>query len=126
MRKILYILLFIYIFSCNCVIADMAYSEDNAAYWYKKAFNSLRDIYDSIPTSPDGYIISDLKSLDDFNKLTPETKKKLDENLNSFLADIKKTKDLNKCVFWEMPVNDSVSASDRGTLSLVRIFKNVF
>ena len=106
MRKIVYLLFFFCIFSCNCVIADMVYSEDNAAYWYKKTFNNLRGIYESI-SSKDSNIIYNLKSLDDFNKLTPDTKKKLAEILNSFLADIKKAKDLNKCVFWEMPVNDS-------------------
>ena len=90
----------------NCSFA-VKYSEDNAAYWYQKAFNVLKTKYmaQDLPQN-DKSIIYKLNNLEDFNKLSPETKKILENSLKGFLTDLKKAKSLEKCLFWKMPLND--------------------
>ncbi len=104
MRKLL-VLIFV-LYCCSLFAAN--YSEDNAAYWYQKAFNDLKKIYetDDFGKSDDGIKISNLKSLEEFNKLKPETKKVFEGALKSFIADLKKAKEQKKCLFWEMALND--------------------
>ncbi len=107
MKKSLFILLSFLVLFCNSVFAAK-YTEDNAAYWYQKAFDDLKKVYESdkISTSEDAIKINGIKSLEDFNKLTPETKKVFEESLKGFLEYLKKAREQKKCVFWEMPLND--------------------
>ena len=108
MKKNILLFLFIFLlFSCRQSFA-VKYSEDNAAYWYQKAFNDLKKVYEheSISKSEEVRKIIDLKSLKDFNQLKPETKKLLADSYKSFLTDLKKAKSLEKCIFWEMALND--------------------
>ena len=107
MRKCIVLFIFVMVFICNNTFAAK-YSEDNAAYWYQKAFNDLRKLYEAngFNKTEDGKKIYDLKSLEEFNKFKPETKKLFEGALKSFLTDIKKAKDQKKCLFWKMPLND--------------------
>ena len=107
MFKRFFLFLLIFILTCNYVVAAN-YSEDNAAYWYQKAFGDLKKIYESndFSKSEDAKIINGLKSLEEFNKLSPDTKRIFESTLKSFLNDLKKAKSLKKIVFWKMPAND--------------------
>lgn len=107
MKKNTFLLLLVLVLIADCVFAAK-YSEDNAAYWYQKAFNDLKNINEAndFSRSEEARKISSIKSLEDYNKLTPETKKIFEESLKNFIADIKKAKDQKKCIFWEMPLND--------------------
>lgn len=110
MKKSIIIFSLILILSCNSSFAT-EYTEDNAAYWYQKAFRDLNGIYETnnFSKSEDNWKISKLTSLDEFNKLTPETKKILERLLKNFFNDLKKAKSLKKCVFGKMPTTDKES-----------------
>lgn len=98
MKRIDCLLFLLFLFVSNNLFAAK-YSEDNAAYWYKKAFSDVL-----LPlTQLDEYndkIIS-LSSLEDFNKLKPESKAKIKEVSNEFFNNLKKAKSIKKCFFWK-------------------------
>lgn len=98
--NVLFLVLVSFFLSCNSLFA-ITYSEDNAVYWYREAFEKLMPLLE----------IDDIKrnrrmgSLDDLKKLNRATIAKLKEAINEFLSDIKKADSIEKCVFREKPTN---------------------
>ena len=99
MKRTVSLLLFLICFLlCKDAFAT-EYSEDNAAYWYKKAFCEVL-----LPlTKTEEYYekILSLNNLEDFNNLSSETKTELEEVSKDFFINLKKAKSIKKCFFWK-------------------------
>lgn len=102
-------------------LSAMTYTEDNAAYWYKKAFEEL------INDLPNKELLSldKINSVEDYKKnVSDSLQKAIADKFQNYISGIKKAKSLNKCIFWEKFTNEA--EVEKNQFNEARLFRTAF
>lgn len=119
-RTVSLLLFFICFLFCNDAFAT-EYSEDNAAFWYKKAFC---DVLSPLTKTEEYYEkILPLNNLEEFNNLSSETKIELKEVSNEFFINLKKAKSIKKCFFWKKGNKNEEDVKFEDSISILHGFR---
>lgn len=91
MKKLFFFVFISISFYSSCFANN--YTEDNGAYWYMKALESLPERKNSPKFAPNTYVPKDSDTVPDFNQ----------DILNNYIEFIKKAKSQEKCFFYVLP-----------------------
>lgn len=101
MKRIIVIVVLFTVLVINQISA-MTYTEDNAAYWYTKAFDEL------VKNTPEKEILelNKITSVEDYNNIPENIRKAIANEFQKLITGIKKAKSVKKCDFWEKYDNE--------------------